>query len=106
MIAIPASDPGFLGAAPDGEPAHMAHLMLRAASRDVARIERQLASMGELTALHQITGEYDLVAVIRAPQAEALTEAVARVRALDGVREVMASVLSPMEPRARSLAAE
>lgn len=106
MIAIPISDPGFLGAAVDVRPAHTAHLMVRAAPRDVARIEHQLARMGELTALHQITGEYDLVAVIRAPRPEALSQAVARVRALDGVCEVMASVLLPGRLEARSLAAE
>jgi DNA-binding Lrp family transcriptional regulator len=54
--------------------------------------------MAELTALHQITGAYDLVAVIEAAEPEELERAIERIRALAGVRRTEASWLLARSP--------
>lgn len=102
--------PGFLGVAADaGRPDALlrAHVMLRLARRDLAEAERALAQVHGLTALHQISGDYDLVAVIEASHVEALDAAIARITRLRGVGAVMTSRLrsSVSQTRARSSAA-
>jgi DNA-binding Lrp family transcriptional regulator len=101
--------PGFLGVAADAGRAarHRAHVMLRTTRRDMAEIERALAEIGELTALHQISGDYDLVAVFEASQAETLDGLVARITRLRGVSASMTSRLMAPVPQAgaRSFAA-
>lgn len=91
---------GFLGHAADHvtNPAPRAHLMLEVAPRDAAAVEARLIAMAELTALHQITGAYDLVAIIEAAEPEDLERAVARIRALVGVRRAEASMLLARRP--------
>lgn len=100
MIAIQTTGLGFLGFAADhaATAATRAHLMLEVAPRDAASVEAGLSAMVELTALHQITGEYDLVAVIEAIRLEDLEKAVARIRALKGVRRAEASILRARRP--------
>jgi DNA-binding Lrp family transcriptional regulator len=101
--------PGFLGAAADAgdAAAHRAHVMLRLARRDMDAVERLLAEVAGLTALHQITGEYDLVAIVEAAHAEALDDLIDRISGLSGVRAAMASRLLPAlrSSSARSFAA-
>lgn len=104
--------PGFLGVAADaGRPDAWprAHVMLRLARCDMAEAERALAAVAGLTALHQISGDYDLVAVVEAPHAEALDALVARITRLRGVSAAMTSRLrtsvSPSRAHARAFAA-
>ena len=88
--------PAFLGVAADaGRPDGFlrAHVMLRLARCDMAEAERALAELAGLTALHQISGDYDLVAVVEAPHAEALDALIARVVGLPGVRRATTSRL-------------
>lgn len=102
--------PGFLGVAADaGRPDALlrAHVMLRLARRDIAEAERALAEVDGLTALHQISGDYDLVAVVEASHAEALDALIARIARMRGVSAAMTSRLRPpvSHTRARSFAA-
>lgn len=102
--------PGFLGVAADaGRPDALlrAHVMLRLARRDMAGAERVLAEITGLTALHQISGEYDLVAIVEASQAEALDALISRITKLRGVLAAKASRLrsSRGRPDVRSFAA-
>jgi DNA-binding Lrp family transcriptional regulator len=100
--------PGFLGVAADAGRAapHRAHVMLRLARRDMESVERDLADLAGLTALHQISGDYDLVAVVEASQAEALDALIAGITRLPGVSAAMISrILSPVRADARSFAA-
>lgn len=102
--------PGFLGVAADaGRPdaLHRAHVMLRLARCDMAEAERALAEVAGLTALHQISGDYDLVAVVEAPHAEALDALLVRIARLRGVSAAVTSRLrsSASHSRARSFAA-
>ncbi|HJV40254.1 Lrp/AsnC ligand binding domain-containing protein [Caulobacter sp.] len=102
--------PGFLGLAADAgrSDLHRAHVMLRLALRDAADVEDALAGIAELTALHRITGDYDLVAIVEAPQADRLDALIARITTLRGVRAASASRLLPdrQRPSARAFAAE
>ncbi|MDR6625853.1 DNA-binding Lrp family transcriptional regulator [Caulobacter segnis] len=70
-------------------------------------VERDLADLAGLTALHQISGDYDLVAVVEASRAEALDALVARITRMRGVTAAMISRLprSAGETSARSFAA-
>ena len=72
--------------------------MLEVAPRDAAAVEARLIAMAELTALHQITGDYDLVAVVEAARLEDLERAVDRIRGLAGVRRAEASMLLARRP--------
>lgn len=100
MIAVQTTGLGFLGSVADHVAtfAPRAHLMLEVAPRDAAAVEAGLVAMTELTALHQITGDYDLVAVIKADRLEDLERAVDRIRALTGVRRAEASMLLARQP--------
>lgn len=70
------------------------------------QVERDLAGLAGLTALHQISGDYDLVAVVEAAQAEALEALIARITRLRGVSAALTSrLLSPVQADARSFAA-
>lgn len=109
MIAVQIAGPGFLGIAADrGDAALRAHVMIQVAPRDAAEVEARLADMTELTALHQITGDYDLVAVVEARRPEDLERSVDRIHALAGVRRALASVVQPArsQPFTRSPATE
>ena len=101
--------PGFLGAASDsGRAAPLrAHIMLSLARRDMDAVERDLAELAGLTALHQISGDYDLVVVVEAAQPEALDALIARITRMRGVTTAMTSRLLPSarETGARSFAA-
>jgi len=90
--------PGFLGVEADagrGEAWPRAHVMLRVARRDMARTELALSQIDGVTALHQISGDYDLVAVVEASQAERLDALIARIEGLSGVSASVASRLLP-----------
>jgi len=67
--------------------------MLEVAPRDAAEVEARLVAMAELTALHQITGDYDLVAVVEAAEVEDLERALEQIRALVGVRRSETSIV-------------
>lgn len=96
MIAVQIASPAFLGVAADrGDAAPRAHVMIQVAPRDADGVSADLAEMSELTALHQITGDYDLIAVVEAGRPEDLERTVARISALVGVRRAQASVLLP-----------
>lgn len=96
MIAVQIAGLGFLGIAADrGDAALRAHVMIQVAPHDAIEVGTQLADMAELTALHQITGEYDLVAVVEAERAEDLQRTLERIRALNGVGLAQASMVIP-----------
>jgi len=102
LIAVEIASPAFLGVAADrGDAALRAHVMIQVAPRDAADVGAQLAEMSELTALHQITGDYDLVAVVEAGRTQDLERTVDRIQALAGVRHALASVILPRSPAVR-----
>uniref|UniRef100_B0SX95 Transcriptional regulator, AsnC family n=1 Tax=Caulobacter sp. (strain K31) TaxID=366602 RepID=B0SX95_CAUSK len=100
MIAVQTTGLGFFGALADRAATSVsrAHLMLEVAPRDAAAVEARLAAMVELTALHEITGDFDLVAVIEAGRPEDLERAIERIRGLEGVRRAESSLLLARKP--------
>ncbi|GEM_PF-2595665 len=97
--------PGFLGVAADAgraRAAPRAHVMLRLARRDMADAERALADVAGLTALHQISGDYDLVAIVEAAHDEALDALIAEIARLRGVSAALASRLIPSASLSRA----
>jgi len=96
VIAVEIAGPGFLGVAADrGDAALRAHVMIRVAPRDTADVSHRLSQMSELTALHQISGDYDLVAVVEARKPDDLERTVDRIQAMSGVKQAQASVVLP-----------
>jgi DNA-binding Lrp family transcriptional regulator len=55
--------------------------------------EKQLAGLPALTALHAISGEYDLIAVIEAETVAMLNELIDRIGDLEGVEKTTSSIL-------------
>lgn len=70
-----------------------AHVMLKVAPRLSQAIERKLVAMPELIALHAISGEYDMIAVVEAEGVAALNSVVDRIGLLDGVEQTTTSIL-------------
>ena len=60
------------------------------------------ADVAGLTALHQISGDYDLVAVVEAAHDEALDALIAEIARLRGVSAALASRLTPSASLSRA----
>lgn len=97
MIAVQITGPGFLGVAADHDAAATprAHLMMQVAPRDFADVEARLAEIAGLTALHQISGDFDLLAVVEAARPEDLERTVETIVNLAGVRRAQAAMIAP-----------
>lgn len=55
--------------------------------------EEALAAIAELSALHAISGEYDMIAVVEAETVSELNDLIDRIGALDGVERTTSSIL-------------
>ena len=55
--------------------------------------EEDLAAIAELSALHAISGEYDLIALIEAETVAELNTLIDRIGALEGVERTTSSIL-------------
>lgn len=70
-----------------------AQVMIKVQLKLAKATEDQLAAIAELSALHAISGEYDLIAVIEAETVSDLNSLIDRIGALDGVERTTSSVL-------------
>ncbi|PXA86757.1 AsnC family transcriptional regulator [Nostoc sp. 3335mG] len=70
-----------------------AHMMIKVQPKFTREIERALAIRPELTTLHAISGEYDFIAEIEAPDPEALNELIDAIGMLDGVARTTSSII-------------
>jgi DNA-binding Lrp family transcriptional regulator len=70
-----------------------AHVMLKVAGKLTRATEKQLRSMPEITALHAISGAYDLIAELEAASAADLNELIDRIGELPGVGKTTSSIL-------------
>lgn len=70
-----------------------AHVMMKVAVKLAKATEKQLHAMPEVTTLHAISGEYDLIAIIEAQNASDLNEVIDRIGALEGVEKTTSSIL-------------
>lgn len=70
-----------------------AQVMIKVQLKLAKATEAQLAEIAELSALHAISGEYDLSAVVEAETVSELNDLIDRIGALDGVERTTSSVL-------------
>jgi DNA-binding Lrp family transcriptional regulator len=70
-----------------------AQIMLKVAPRLTQALEQKLIAMPELIAIHAISGEYDMIAVVEAEGVAALNRVVDRIGLLDGVEKTTTSIL-------------
>lgn len=70
-----------------------AHVMIKVLPKLSRITEKQLAGLPALTALHAISGEYDLIAVIEAETVAMLNELIDRIGDLEGVEKTTSSIL-------------
>ena len=70
-----------------------AQVMIKVQLKLAKATEDQLAAIAELSALHAISGEYDLIAVIEAETVSELNALIDRIGALDGVERTTSSIL-------------
>ena len=70
-----------------------AQVMIKVQLKLAKITEDELAAIAELSALHAISGEYDLIAVIEAETVSELNALIDRIGALDGVERTTSSIL-------------
>ena len=70
-----------------------AHVLIKVSGKLARATERQLQAMPEITALHAISGIYDLIAELEAPSAAELNELIDRIGELQGVEKTTSSIL-------------
>jgi DNA-binding Lrp family transcriptional regulator len=70
-----------------------AQVMIKALPKLTRATENQLAAMPALVALHAISGEYDLIAVIESENVATLNALIDRIGELDGVEKTTSSIL-------------
>jgi DNA-binding Lrp family transcriptional regulator len=70
-----------------------AHVLIKVSGKLARATERQLQAMPEITALHAISGVYDLIAELEAASAAELNELIDRIGELQGVEKTTSSIL-------------
>jgi DNA-binding Lrp family transcriptional regulator len=70
-----------------------AHVLIKVAGKLARTTEKQLQAIPEITALHAISGVYDLIAEIEATNATELNELIDRIGELAGVEKTTSSIL-------------
>jgi DNA-binding Lrp family transcriptional regulator len=70
-----------------------AHVLIKVSGKLARATERQLQAMPEITALHAISGVYDLIAELEAASSAELNELIDRIAELQGVEKTTSSIL-------------
>jgi DNA-binding Lrp family transcriptional regulator len=70
-----------------------AHVLIKVTGKLARATERQLQAMPEVTALHAISGVYDLIAELEAGSSTELNELIDRIGELPGVEQTTSSIL-------------
>ncbi len=70
-----------------------AHVMIAADPKKQAALTRALQKIPAVRALHTISGQYDLIAVVQEQSTEALDTSIDAIGALDGVERTLSSIV-------------
>ena len=70
-----------------------AHIMIETDPKKTPRICRELQTMPKVRSLYSISGQFDLIAVVRETSTQALDENIDAIGAVDGVIRTMTSLL-------------
>ncbi len=70
-----------------------AHVMIKVYPKATQATQDQLVTMPEVTGLHAISGEYDLIATVEAPHVNRLNDLLDLIGAMEGVERTTSSVI-------------
>jgi DNA-binding Lrp family transcriptional regulator len=70
-----------------------AHMMIKTLPRFHREVEAALAALPQVQAIHAISGEYDIIAMLEAEDSAQLNEMIDEVGLLDGVERTTTSVI-------------
>ena len=70
-----------------------AHVLIKVTGKLARLTEKQLHAIPQITALHAISGVYDLIAMLEAASATELNELIDRIGELEGVEKTTSSIL-------------
>ncbi|MET4036266.1 MULTISPECIES: Lrp/AsnC family transcriptional regulator [unclassified Bradyrhizobium] len=70
-----------------------AHMLITIAPTAVAQVMSSLEKVREVTALHSVSGSFDLIAMITAPSIAELDHLIGRIRIIEGVERTLSSII-------------
>ncbi len=80
-----------------GTPAQLprlrAQVMVEVAPSQHKQVEASLSRMDAVRSLHTVSGQYDLIALVEAPDAEAMDELLDRIGAISGISKTLSSII-------------
>jgi len=70
-----------------------AHVMIKTLPRLCQEVEARLAEIPEISAIHAISGEYDIIVLVEATDSVEMNELINRIGLLDGVERTTTSII-------------
>lgn len=70
-----------------------AHILVTIAPKTMAQVMSALEKLREVTALHSVSGSFDLIAIISAPSIAELDRLVETIRVIEGVERTLSSII-------------
>lgn len=70
-----------------------AHVLIKVVQKLTDRTIRELSNMTEVSALHSISGDFDLIAMLKTETTQALSRVLDEISNLDGVERTNSSVI-------------
>lgn len=70
-----------------------AHVLITIGPKALAGVTAALSAIKEVTTLHSVSGNFDLIAILAAPSIADLDHLIDRIGALDGVERTLSSVI-------------
>ncbi|AJD44061.1 Lrp/AsnC family transcriptional regulator [Rhizobium sp. SEMIA 4085] len=70
-----------------------AHVLITIAPKALSQVTSSLDQIQELTALHSVSGSFDLIAIITAPSIAELDQLIDQIGTIDGVERTLSSII-------------
>ena len=70
-----------------------AHILITRAPKSLARVTAALAKLEAVTALHSVSGSFDLIAIIAAPSIAELDRVIDEIGLIEGVERTLSSII-------------
>lgn len=70
-----------------------AHVMITIAPKSLAQVTASIGKVQAVTALHSVSGAFDLIAIIAAPAIAELDRLIDEIGAIDGVERTQSSII-------------
>lgn len=84
---------GYTARLGGGDSRVRAHVVIGVAPQQQVAVEARLKKIDAVVSLLSVSGPHDLIAIIAAPSTRELDIALDTIRAIDGVRETMSSII-------------